>query len=291
MNVNTHLRHCPRTASRPRLAAATKAISGSNLSAAPRGLGRASSRGRLAARFGLILPAAFALLGAILPAAAQPTNRPGRPDYSAFKLINDRNIFDPRRSGPPSARIRTGRPRSTVVESLTLVGIMNYDQKGPLAFFDGTRSQYQAVLKPADTIAGYKLTDIEPSFVKLAVGTNEFRLPIGMQLRRDDQGKWQLAEPSYSSSERSERSSLVRSVPPPSSAPPPPPPGPPGPPSAPATGEPQVVVIDPNGQPVIIEPPAEAGASSAPPEAAPGGGETDPVLLRLMQRRAQEANQ
>jgi hypothetical protein len=235
--------------------------------------------------------AAFALLATTLPANAQPTNRPGRPDYTAFKLINDRNIFDPRRYAPSSPRRRTERPRTTTVESLTLVGIMNYDEKGPLAFFDGTRSAYQQVLKPADTIAGYKLTGIERTSVKLAVGTNEFQLPIGMQLRRDDQGKWQMTEPSYSSSERSDRSSFARSVPPPAGAPPSPPQGPGGPPSdQPPNGEPQVVVVDPSGQPLALDAPAEPGETNAPPEAAPGSGETDPVLLRLMQRRAQEAN-
>ena len=129
--------------------------------------------------------------------------------------------------------------------------------------------------------------------MKLAVGTNEFQLPIGMQLRRDNQGKWQMAEPSYSSSDRSDRSEstrFARAVPPPASAERPPPlPGPPGPPEEPGNGEPQVVV-DPSGQPLALDAPAEPGDTNAPPEAASGSGETDPVLLRLMQRRAQEAN-
>jgi len=238
-------------------------------------------------RFGFGLPAALALLlAASLPGFAQPTNSPGRPDYAAFKLINERNIFDPRRSAPSIRTRRTESRRSSNVDALTLVGIMSYDGQGPIAFFDGTSSQYQKVLKPADTIAGYKLTDIEPAYVKLAVGTNEFQLPIGMQLRRDDQGKWQMAEPTYPSAERSEGTTSVRAAGPPSVAQTDlrPPPG--GPPDAPTNGEPQVVVIDPNGQPMPLDPQAESGDTNAPP----GGGETDPVVLRLMQRRAQEVN-
>jgi hypothetical protein len=221
------------------------------------------------------------------PVAAQPTNSHGRPDFSAFKLITDRNIFDPRRS----ARSTTSRPRETRrtvrPEYFTLVGVMSYDAQGPIAFFDGTSSQYQKVLKPAEMIAGYKVTAIEPSSVTLAVGTNSFPLPLGMQLRRDSEGVWQLTEPADSGPDRTERPSLARSAPPPSAPRPEPPPGPPGmaneePPGMAAMAESLLALVD--GQ-------TESTATNVPPEPPPGGSETDPVLLRLMQRRAQEANQ
>jgi hypothetical protein len=238
-------------------------------------------------RFALSMAAVLPLLLASNPPAfAQPTNSQGSLDFSAFKLITERNIFDPRRSPRSASRATRSEPprRSTRAEYFTLVGIMSYDAQGPLAFFDGTSSQYQKVLKPADSIAGYKVTGIEPAYVKLAVGSNEFQLPIGMQLRRDSEGKWQLAEPTESSPERPDRSSVARTgpqSPTPRS----------GPPAAATSAEPQTVAVDAEALLALVDAQSEAGATNAPPEAASGGGEADAVLLRLMQRRAQEANQ
>ena len=118
--------------------------------------------------------------------------RPSTPpvaDFSAFKIISDRNIFDPNRSPR-----RTGGPprRAKTVESVTLVGIMSYG-KGDFAFFNGTSSDYKKVLKPSDTIAGYKLASISANSVKLASGEKQVELKIGSQLRREEEGEWTLS--------------------------------------------------------------------------------------------------
>lgn len=117
-------------------------------------------------------------------AADSASNTNGSPvslDYSAFKVVADRNIFNPnRRSGS-----RTG-PAPPPREYLTLVGTMSYE-KGSFAFFSGTDSK---VAKLADSIAGFKVTNITPTAVKLESGTNEFDLRVGMQLRREEEGPW-----------------------------------------------------------------------------------------------------
>lgn len=244
----------------------------------------------LAHRFpgcGIAMAAALPLLLALSSlASAQSTNTQGRPDFSSFKLVSERNIFDSRRSprsAPRPTRTETRRPAR--VEYVTLVGIMDYDAQGPIAFFDGSSSQYQKVAKPADTIAGYKIAAIEPAQVRLAVGSNEFALPIGMQLRRDSEGKWQVAQPADAPSDRSDRSSFTRT------APPLPPPGglPPGGP--PPAGTNTDFQADAESLLALIDGQSETAATNAPPEAASGPGDADAVLQRLMQRRAQEANQ
>ena len=226
-------------------------------------------------------------------ARAQSTNAPAASlDFSAFKLVTERNIFDPTRRGATSTyRQRdTSRPRRT--EYVTLVGTMNYEEKGPLAFFDGSASAYRKVLKPSETIAGYTVAEVGTASVKLSAGTNELSLPVGMQLRKDEDGAWHISEPAYSSSESSDRgySSSSRSARPPTftatAAP------------APTTtvfsnGDPNVPQFDPNAPPMIMngEPPPEFAETNAPPEAAPSsGGDADSVLQKLMQRRAQELN-
>jgi hypothetical protein len=128
--------------------------------------------------------------------AGETSNGPVSLDYAAFRLIADRNIFDPNRlphgRGTPTVR---RAPKS--FDSLTLVGTMTYE-KGTFAFFDGTSSDYKKALKLADSIAGYKVTNIAPNAVKLASGTNELELSVGAQLRREEGGPWLLSSQSTS---------------------------------------------------------------------------------------------
>ena len=122
-------------------------------------------------------------------------NGPASLDYASFKVIVDRNIFDPNRFPHVGPRPIASKPKS--FDSLTLVGTMSYE-KGTFAFFDGTSSEYKKALKLTDSIAGYKVTNIAPNAVKLASGTNEVELSVGAQLRREENGSWLLAGQSTS---------------------------------------------------------------------------------------------
>jgi hypothetical protein len=116
------------------------------------------------------------------------------PEYSAFGIIVERNIFDPNRF---PRRPGQERPPSRSYDYVTLVGTMTYEQ-GTFAFFDGTSSAYRKALKLADAIAGYKVTNIAPDGVKLSSGTNQLELRVGAQLRREEDGPWRLASQSRS---------------------------------------------------------------------------------------------
>jgi hypothetical protein len=136
-----------------------------------------------------LLAGAFSGLGA----AGQETNTTGRPDYGAFRVVSERNIFNASRSGrwaspPPSEERRSSR-----VDSFTLVGTMAYG-KGPFAFFDGTSSDYRKVLPPGGTIGGCTVADIAAGQVRLQAESNRFELKVGMQLRREDEGPWHVSE-------------------------------------------------------------------------------------------------
>jgi hypothetical protein len=124
--------------------------------------------------------------------AADTTNSgSGRTDYRNFDVIAKKNIFNPHRSPVYVAPERPQRVRSRT-ESLALVGVMSYG-KGPMAFFEGSRSDYRRVLKTNDSIAGFKVTSIDSSSVKLASNTNEIEMPLGMQLAREEEGEWKLS--------------------------------------------------------------------------------------------------
>lgn len=137
---------------------------------------------------------ALLLLGSLSGFAAQQTNAFARPDFSAFKIVNERNIFNSKRSrdSREPTETRTIARRSSRVQSFALVGTME-NGSGPLAFFEGSSSEFRKVLKPEDNIAGFKVVAVQPSFVKLASTTNEMELRIGMQLVREEEGPWRIS--------------------------------------------------------------------------------------------------
>lgn len=118
---------------------------------------------------------------------------PAPEGFAAFRLIMERNIFDPNRSPRQSGAPReTTRPRPRTVESFRLVGVMSYE-KGRFAFFDGTSADYQKALKHADEIAGFRVAAIGNGSVTLAKGDEEVELRVGSQMRREEAGSWQVA--------------------------------------------------------------------------------------------------
>lgn len=208
--------------------------------------------------FGYQLLVTLLLLPGARPAFGQAGSQAKQIDYSDFRLVTDRNIFNPRRLARSNGARPPSQPASRV-DAFTLVGTMTYE-KGPFAFFEGTSPEYRKVLKPSESIAGYKLTNIAFNSVKLADQTNEIQLAVGMQMRREDQGAWHVsaaAEPLPPT--RSEGATAGAARPADNSA-------------APSTA-----------------PPSDGGAAgeAAAPAAA---GAADDVLRRLMQRREQENN-
>ncbi len=187
-------------------------------------------------------------------ASTEPTNTRAKLDYSTFKLIAQRNIFNAHRSiKPPTARGESRPPPR--IDTFTLVGTLRYE-KGVFAFFEGSSPEYRKVVKVAGSIAGCQVTDIEPASVKLAAGTGDIQLSVGRQLRREEGGVWRLAEVNES-----------------------------------ATITPAAAVSRPTS------PPDTARATTAGPAAATAVSNpdsqpdlTDPVLVRLMEKRKQETS-
>jgi hypothetical protein len=130
------------------------------------------------------------LVGVLNSGAQQTNNNDSAPAFSTFKIITQRNIFDPNRSGM-RPEIRRHTPTRTV-DSIALVGTMSYT-KGKFAFFDGSSSEYKKVLEPGANIAGYTVKDITGNAVTLAANGKEFQMKVGTQLRNQGDNKWQLS--------------------------------------------------------------------------------------------------
>jgi len=133
----------------------------------------------------------FAATG--LPAIAQETNTASRFDYPAFHIIAERNIFNQNRSrGSGGNGYRNRQDRRVRTDAFALRGTMSYE-KGRFAFFDGTSLDYRKAAQTDDTIAGFKVAEVGRDSVKLESNGKQIELQIGMQMKKPEQGNWELA--------------------------------------------------------------------------------------------------
>jgi hypothetical protein len=229
------------------------------------------------------------LVSLAAPAAAlgiDPTNSAGgassRTDYVSFRVISERNIFNPRRSGRSTARatMRTEPERRVRSERFALLGTMSYE-KGRYAFFDGSGSEFRKVAKPDDLIAGFKITEVAPTCVKLEMTNGQvIELCVGMQMKKREDEDWQLAGKA-DAAEGSSRTMSSGS-------------------SAAASPESEEVLkrLQQRREQDGVAVSTEAAAAQAVVEAAKpdeakttaAPGEADDVLKRLLQKREQELN-
>ena len=215
------------------------------------------------------------LLASAFPAAAQSTNGT---DFASFQIIGQRNIFDPNRV--PHRRSSSSVAR--VVDSFSFVGTMSY-AKGNFAFFDGTSPDFRKVLELDGRIADFKITAITARSVTLVSGTNDTILPLGTQMRRDDDGHWVVSSESaaYASTGSAIASgSRHRSS------------GRVGDGSFPAGSTITTDNLPPDGSgPPLPDGAADTGPDMNAPAAAPPPGGGNDALTRLMRQRAQEEQQ
>jgi hypothetical protein len=122
---------------------------------------------------------------------AQPTNAPAGNDYPSFRIIAERNIFDPNRYPHTTRTVR--RTANNRAPAFSLVGTMTY-KKGMLAFFDGTDSDYRKVLGLNGVINGYTVAEITLRGVRLESAGKSLEMKVGAQMRQEGKGEWQLAE-------------------------------------------------------------------------------------------------
>lgn len=125
-----------------------------------------------------------------MPAAS--TNEIPVVDYKSFSIVNSRNIFSPSRTTPGSTA-KAEVKHVPKVDLVTLVGTMS-SSKGMVAFFDGSGSGYRGAIKLTNTIAGFTLASIAVDSVKLEAKGKTLMLRVGSQLKREDDGEWQVTE-------------------------------------------------------------------------------------------------
>ena len=138
------------------------------------------------------------LLSVGADARSQETSSNSEIDFDAFKLIFERNIFDPDRS----SRREEDRPveqtqvesRPVDVESLILLGTISY-QRGSFGFFDGSRADFKKTVPLDELIAGFRVTHIDAHRVLLEADGQRLELPVGKQAsKREDEEHWKIMD-------------------------------------------------------------------------------------------------
>jgi hypothetical protein len=118
-----------------------------------------------------------------------PAAAPGSPSngFEAFKLIVDRNIFDPNRLPRRSG----GEERAPRIDEISLVGTMQSDA-GPLAFFESPDSALRKNAHQGDTVGEFKVERINQDGVELTREQKPLSLKVAQQLRRAEGGEWNI---------------------------------------------------------------------------------------------------
>jgi hypothetical protein len=128
---------------------------------------------------------------AVAPGAAPERKAPSvapTTTIDSFRLISERNIFNPNRSG---RRERGTEERPRRLDVISLVGTMDSD-KGLRAFFDGSERSYRRALSAGASFDKFKVTKIAANVVELEREGKTLSMRVGQQLRRPEGGDWGL---------------------------------------------------------------------------------------------------
>ena len=113
---------------------------------------------------------------------------PAGPAFETYRLIGDRNIFNPNRVGRSSRSSEAPAPRTDVI---TFVGTMQYE-KGLFAFFDSPDAAYRKALNEGGALGKFTVKSIAADSVELERDAKPLTLQMGQQLRRPDGGEWSV---------------------------------------------------------------------------------------------------
>jgi len=125
-----------------------------------------------------------------------PERTSSDPQFDAFRLISDRNIFSANRRRMASDDRPTTRPTLPPTEAVRLTGAWIHDAGTSqicVAFFEGSKPEYNASRRLGESIAGYRIAAIRTEGVRLVQDGSQIDIPVGGGISRQTSGKWQVA--------------------------------------------------------------------------------------------------
>ena len=126
-------------------------------------------------------------------------NSSSPPDFSEFRIILERNIFDPGRT-PGYGNAARSRERPPETERLYLKGVLI--QKGAaLAFFEGTKAAYNAIRTTGESIGEFKISHIHTERIIIEGEGRRIEIPVGSGLMKEEGREWELSAALHSSAQ------------------------------------------------------------------------------------------
>ncbi len=107
--------------------------------------------------------------------------------FDAFRLVVERNIFDPNRIG----RSKAPAEKPPRVDEISLVGTMR-NEKGALAFFESPDPAFRKALREGGTVGDFKVQTINADGVELMRADKPVTVKVAQQLRRPEGGEWSV---------------------------------------------------------------------------------------------------
>lgn len=188
--------------------------------------------------------------------------------YEHFELILDNNIFNSNRED--RARLEAERQRaresSVPVDRFSLVGTMHNNDES-LAFFSGSSSRFNAVLKTGEQIEGYAVKEIQEKNIVLEKEGNEIDFSVGMGMTRRGDDPWEVVQNAGSDFRGSSGSGRSRSG------------------SRPSRGPSR------DNRPPSRTSSNSSSSSSSTATSEPDAASKSDILKRMMERRRQQMNQ
>lgn len=138
---------------------------------------------------------------------AQEDDRRPKPEdeMAKFKILFDRNIFDPARQPEAPERVEGPAPEPRV-DRLYLTGVLVSPEER-LAFFEGSRDEYFGAIEKGGEIAGFNIAHVDTDRATLEQNDQKLNLPVGTGLTRREGEDWQHGSGLYLSRESPSSSS------------------------------------------------------------------------------------
>jgi len=161
----------------------------------------------------LKLSAATCLLALVASAWAAPQQSAKKTGYEAYNVLRTRNIFDPERQpGVTNTAPVQVHTTPTQADYAALTGTMITAEK-TLAFFSGSRTEYNAVLTTNGRIAGAKINKITADSVEVERNGKRITIAVGQTVPLDSSSMPTAAPASTPSSDSTASPSANNSSP------------------------------------------------------------------------------
>ena len=160
----------------------------------------------------LVIPALlFGLVAGAFPENAElPAS--GNSEFCQFRIVIQRNIFNPNRRKPVERREVVPPPAPPQIDQITLIGTL-ISEPTAFAFFAGSSPEFNSVAKRGEAVAGYTLAEIHSRGITLRDATQTLELKVSEGLERRDGGVWYTAASPFTARSSVPRSSSRSSTP------------------------------------------------------------------------------